>query len=232
MQLVNMSITLTAALVAMQNLVIASAVPDNDMRAGAPLQLNTACPNAQGQFMCANSSALLVCDHSYWRFLSNCPEGTKCQNNQCINAAEYTTPASQPVSSPTKPPVLPVVPPPTPVSRMSSSTTTTSQSSIPNIIEVSKFPDGPTTTTSVSSSSIPNIVQVPKLPIMVSTTSKSSKTSKPTEISNISKVTELPIESKESLASSAASKSSWTRLNVVVPVVSAIVAPYVIMLLF
>ncbi|KAJ2686789.1 hypothetical protein IWW39_003376, partial [Coemansia spiralis] len=88
---------------------------------------------------------------------------------------------------------------------------------------------------------IPNISQVSDLPIKNS--SSKSKGSKPTGIPNISVVDKLPIpgkgdddddkaDSDESDTSSAAGQLSWNRLHMAIPVVSAIVVPYVISLLF
>ncbi|KAJ2744574.1 hypothetical protein GGI20_002863 [Coemansia sp. BCRC 34301] len=244
MQLITKN-TATAALVAVQYFALASAMPDNDLRAGSPQIIDWTCPNAQGKLMCVGTSALLVCDHSYWRFLSFCPEGTKCQNNQCINAADFTTVASRPVSPPVAPPTpasrttsntvrptLPATNPSnTPIKPTTSPTSNGGQTaSIPNITQVSKLPIA-STTPSKTSGTIPNITEVPKLPITSATKSKTTGT-----IPNIITVPELPISDTETdtdtLSSGAAGQPSWTRLHMFIPVVSAIVAPCIAMLLF
>ncbi|KAJ2453703.1 hypothetical protein GGF42_003763 [Coemansia sp. RSA 2424] len=228
----NSAISLAAALVAVQHFAVIAAMPDNDIRAGSPLEISKACPNAEGQLICANSSALLVCNHANWTFLSYCPEGTKCQNSQCINSADFTTIANKPAIPPAKPSVASS----TPMSRTSSTSNTRTSSSNPSSTPSSNpsITSSSSTTLSESSrSSIPNIVEVTKLPIASTKSSASSKSSKPTGVPNISKVPELPISDIESdsSSSSAASKSSWTGLNIVIPVVSAIVGPCIIMLL-
>ncbi|KAJ2861271.1 hypothetical protein GGH94_005005 [Coemansia aciculifera] len=217
-------VSLAAALVGVQHMAVA--FPDNDVRAGVPLRIDPVCANSEGQIMCASDASLMICNHAKWTFLSNCPEGTMCQNNRCINSADFTKPAEQPVNPPSKAPV------PTPTSSSSSSivspkpsssssteTSMSSSNSKSGSKQSSKSSTKSSTKSSVSSgsskiksSSIPNIVVVDKMPDLDMDEDKKS--------------------SSRSSSSSAASQSSWNRFHIAIPVVSAIVAPYIIMLLF
>ncbi|KAJ2814223.1 hypothetical protein H4S07_000021 [Coemansia furcata] len=219
-------VSLAAALVGVQHS-IAFAMPDEDMRAGVPQRLDPDCPNSNGKIMCASNTSLLICDHEQWRFLSNCPEGTMCQNNQCINEADFTPVA--PANPPSRPPSVPTSTTSTTSTTTTSSTSTkpssqssqsshSTQSSTEKSVSISSSPSG-----SSHSSSIPNIVEVTKLPISV------SGSSKPSNIPNISEVDRLPGDSS---SSSAAGQLSWRHINMAIPVVSAVVVPYIFMLLF
>ncbi|KAJ2878133.1 hypothetical protein H4R27_005939 [Coemansia aciculifera] len=216
-------VSLAAALVGVQHMAVA--FPDNDVRAGVPLRIDPVCANAEGQIMCASDTSLMICNHAKWTFLSNCPEGTMCQNNRCINSADFTKPAEQPVNPPSKAPV------PTPTSSSSSlivSPKPSSSSSTETSMSSSNSKSGSKQSSKSSTKS------------SVSSGSSKSKSSKPSSIPNIVVVDKMPDldmdedkkSSSRSSSSSAASQSSWNRFHIAIPVVSAIVAPYIIMLLF
>ncbi|KAJ2062607.1 hypothetical protein GGI17_002301 [Coemansia sp. S146] len=217
-------VSLAAALVGVQHM--AAAFPDNDMRAGVPLRIDPVCANAEGQIMCASNTSLMICNHAKWTFLSNCPEGTMCQNNRCINSADFTKPAEQPINLPSKAPV----PTPTGSSSSTASPKPSSSSSTETSVSSSNSKSGSKQSSKSSTKS------------SVSSDSSKSKSSKPSSIPNIIVVDKMPDldmdEDKKSSSrlssssSSAASQSSWSHLNMAIPVVSAIVAPYIIMLLF
>ncbi|KAJ1817554.1 hypothetical protein LPJ75_001685 [Coemansia sp. RSA 2598] len=39
-----------------------------------------------GAHKCGSSNSLLVCDHGYWTKLSDCPDGTVCQDGGCLSS--------------------------------------------------------------------------------------------------------------------------------------------------
>ncbi|KAJ2491386.1 hypothetical protein IWW37_002375 [Coemansia sp. RSA 2050] len=237
------AVSLAVALVGLQKASAVGATPDEDMRAGAPLRLDLACPNDEGKIICASISSLLICDHARWRFLSNCPDGTACQNDRCINKSEFTIPVIEPANPPPRPPAVPTTTTSVALTTTSAATTATATTTTTKpTSNTSNTTTAATTANSSSSnssdsktSSIPNISNVSELPIKNS--SSKSKDSKPTGIPNISMVDKLPIpgvddNDSESGTSSAAGQLSWNRLHVAIPVMSAIVVPYVISLLF
>ncbi|KAJ1922813.1 hypothetical protein GGI09_003497 [Coemansia sp. S100] len=215
-------VSLAAALVGVQHMSVVMASSDNDMRAGVPLRIDPVCANAEGQLMCASDTSLMICDHARWTFLSNCPEGTMCQNNRCINSADFTKPADQPPNPPSKAPVPTPTSTSTTSSKPSSTSSTESSMSGSNTKSDSKQSSKSSTKSSATRSSSKN--------------NSSKPSSKPSSIPNVIEVDKMPDfdmdeDDDKPSRSSSSSSGADSQFNMAIPVV-AIVVPYILMQLF